>query len=140
MANLIDTATKAGSFSTLMKAIETAGIADVLRGSDSMTILAPTDEAFAQLPDGKLDDLLQNSSTLRRVLLYHVVPGDMRSDDLAEIDEAPTEEGSVIAVDRTDGQVKVNEATVIQTDILADNGVIHAIDRVLMPAVLAGHT
>jgi len=135
MANLIETANEAGSFKSLVTAVERAGLADILKGEGPYTVLAPTDDAFNQLPEGTLDSLLQDPHKLKQVLLYHVISGDVRSDDLAEIDEAPTMEGSVIAVEQTDG-VRVNEAKVLQTDILTDNGVIHAIDAVLMPAIL----
>lgn len=136
MANLIETANESGSFKALVTAVERAGLADILKGEGPYTVLAPTDDAFNQLPEGTLDSLLQDPHKLKQVLLYHVISGDVRSDDLAEIDEAPTMEGSVIAVEQIDG-VRVNEAKVLQTDILTDNGVIHAIDAVLMPAILA---
>jgi uncharacterized surface protein with fasciclin (FAS1) repeats len=103
-------------------------------------VLAPTDDAFAKLPAGTLDALLQDIPKLQKLLSYHVLYGDVRAEDLAQIDEAPTVEGSVVAVEQTDGSVKINEATVLTTDILADNGVIHAIDTVLMPAIMAGHS
>ncbi|NJN60044.1 MAG: fasciclin domain-containing protein [Leptolyngbyaceae cyanobacterium SL_5_9] len=135
MANLIETATEAGSFKTLVTAVERAGLVDILKGEGPYTVLAPTDDAFDQLPQRTLDSLLQDSHKLKQVLLYHVISGDVRSDDLAQIDEAPTMEGSVVAVEQTDG-VRVNEAKILQTDILADNGVIHAIDAVLMPSIL----
>lgn len=138
MANLLETAAQEKSFQTLVKVIDAAGLRDTLSSQDSMTILAPTDEAFAKLPDGTLDALLQDIPKLQKILSYHVLFGDVRSDDLVQIDEAPTVEGSVVAVDHENG-VKVNDANVIQTDILADNGVIHAIDAVLMPAIVAGH-
>ena len=98
--------------------------------------MAPTDEAFDQLPKGTLDALLQDTHKLKQVLLYHVVSGDVRSDDLIEIDEAPTVEGGIIAVEQVEGGVRVNDAKVLQMDIMAENGVIHAIDAVLMPVIL----
>ncbi|MER3433349.1 MAG: fasciclin [Leptolyngbya sp. ERB_1_1] len=138
MANLLQTASEAGSFKTLLSAIDKAGIAAELENADeTLTLLAPTDEAFAKLPEGTLDELLQDLPKLRRVLSYHVLSGDVRFEDLTEIDEAPTLEGSVIAVDHGDS-IRVNDIRVTQSDILADNGVIHAIDGVLMPAILAG--
>lgn len=139
MSDLIDTAAKAGTFQRLMAAIETAGLVDTLRSPGPFTVLAPTDEAFAKLPEGALDSLLENIPTLKKVVSYHVLFGDVRSDDLVQIDEAPTVEGSVVAVDHSDG-VKVNDANVTEFDILTDNGVIHIIDTVLMPAMVAGHT
>lgn len=140
MPNLIETATVAGNFKTLLSAIDAAGVKDLLESEGPMTVLAPTDEAFAQLPDGVLNGLLQDVPKLKRVVLYHVLSGDARSDDFAQIDEAPTEEGSILAVSHSNGTVKVNDATVIRADILADNGVIHVIDGVLIPAILAGHS
>ncbi len=138
MSNLLQTASEAGSFKTLLSAIDKAGIAPELENTDgTFTLLAPTDEAFAKLPEGALDELLADLPKLRRVLSYHVLSGDVRFEDLTEIDEAPTLEGSVIAVDHQGG-IKVNDIPVTQSDILADNGVIHAIGGVLMPAILAG--
>ncbi|NJL36096.1 MAG: fasciclin domain-containing protein [Leptolyngbyaceae cyanobacterium RM2_2_4] len=134
MANLIETATEAGSFKTLVTAVERAGLVDILKSEGPYTVLAPTDDAFDQLPQGTLDSLLQDSHKLKQVLLYHIISGDVRSDDLAQIDEAPTMEGSIVAVEQNG--VRVNEAKILQTDILTDNGVIHAIDAVLMPSIL----
>lgn len=138
MVDLVETAANAGSFSTLIKAAEAAGLVDTLKGPGSMTVFAPTDEAFAKLPAGTLESLLQDIPKLKRIIAYHVVFGDVRSDDLAQIDEAQTFEGSIVAIDHSSG-VKVNDANVLKTDILADNGVIHVIDAVLMPALVAGH-
>lgn len=139
MTNLLQTAAEAGSFKTLLSAIDKAGIASELDNLDgSFTLLAPTDEAFEKLPEGMLDDLLQDLPKLRRVLSYHVLSGDVRFEDLTEIDEAPTLEGSVIAVDHQKDGVTVNDVAIAKADILAENGVIHAIEGVLMPAILAG--
>jgi uncharacterized surface protein with fasciclin (FAS1) repeats len=140
MADLFETTRQADSFKTLVSAIEVAGLIPTLQSSDVLTVLAPTDDAFAKLPAGTLDALLQDIPKLQKLLSYHVLYGDVRAEDLAQIDEAPTVEGSVVAVEQTDGSVKINEATVLTTDILADNGVIHAIDTVLMPAIMAGHS
>jgi uncharacterized surface protein with fasciclin (FAS1) repeats len=138
MTNLLQTAAEAGSFKTLLSAIDKAGIAAELENLDgSFTLLAPTDAAFEKLPAGMLDTLLQDLPKLRRVLSYHVLPGDVRFEDLTEIEEAPTLEGSVIAVDHQGG-IKLNDVEIAQADILAENGVIHAIEGVLMPALLAG--
>jgi len=138
MPNLLQTASEAGSFKTLLSAIEKAGISAELENTEgSFTLLAPTDEAFSKLPEEKLNELLEDLPKLRRVLSYHVLDGDVRFEDLTEIFEAPTLEGSIIAVDH-EGGIKVNDVPVTKADILADNGVIHAIDGVLMPAILAG--
>jgi uncharacterized surface protein with fasciclin (FAS1) repeats len=138
MANLVETATNAGKFKTLIKAVQAAELTDILTTSDVYTVFAPTDEAFDKLPGGAIESLLQDIPKLKKILCYHVAFGDVRSDDLAQIEEVPTVEGSVIAIESQSGKVKLNDANVIQKDILADNGVIHAIDSVLMPAILAG--
>jgi uncharacterized surface protein with fasciclin (FAS1) repeats len=139
MADLVATATEAGSFQTLLTAVKTAGLVDFLQSPGPFTVLAPTDQAFANLPEGTLDKLMHEPHKLKRILLYHVLSGDVRSDDLTQIDEAPTEEGSVIAVEHGQG-VKVNDANVTKMDILTDNGVIHVIDAVLMPAIMMGES
>lgn len=139
MADIIETAVKAGKFQTLVQALEAAELVDSLKQPGPFTIFAPIDAAFEQLPDGSLDQLLQDKVKLRKILAYHVGFGDVRAEDLAETDEVPTMEGSVLAVDTTEGY-QVNQVRILQTDILADNGVIHVIDAVLMPAVLAGHS
>ena len=134
MADLLETATQAGSFSQLLSALEAANLTDTLKNPGPITVLAPTDEAFAKLPEGTIDGLLKEPLKLKRLLTYHVISGDVRSDDLAQIDEAPTMEGSIVAVEHENG-LKVNDANVLKTDILADNGVIHVIDTVLMPTL-----
>ena len=136
MANLVDIAASTTELSTLVRALKAAELLDFLGSPGSFTVLAPTDEAFAKLPEGTLDSLLGQVHILKRVLMYHVLPGDVRSDDLAQIDEAPTEEGSIVAVSRSNGGFKINEAQVVKTDVLADNGVIHIIDQVLIPGIL----
>lgn len=139
MANLLETAAQAGSFSTFLEAVNKCDLAPTLNAEGSLTLLIPTDDAFAKLPEGTLEALLEDVTKLKQVLMYHVVFGDVRSQDLAEIDEAPTAEGSVIAVDHSNG-ITVNNVRVLKTDMLADNGVIHGIEGVLMPAILAGHS
>lgn len=136
MTNLIETADKTGKFTTFIQAIKSASIADVLQGEGPLTVLAPTDEAFARLPENLLHTLMTDIPALKRVLMYHIVFGDARLEDLKQIDEAPTGEGSIVAVEHTSGRVKVNDATVLESDILTDNGVIHVIDRVLMPSIV----
>ncbi|HEY9618558.1 MAG TPA: fasciclin domain-containing protein [Microcoleaceae cyanobacterium] len=138
MADLLETVAKNQRFTTFSSAVETAELTEMLQSPGPFTILAPSDEAFSRLPEGTIDALLQDIPKLQRILLYHVLPGDVRSDDLAQIDEAPTVEGSVIAVEQQDQRITVNQAKVIEQDVLTDNGVIHTIDRVLMPALLAG--
>jgi uncharacterized surface protein with fasciclin (FAS1) repeats len=135
MADIVETAINAGSFNTLVKALETADLVDTLKSPGPFTVFAPVDEVFTRMPEGILDELLQDVSKLKKILAYHVVFGDVRTDNLIEIDEAPTVEGSVLVIDSSNGY-KVNQAVVLQPDILADNGVIHAIDSFLMPAIL----
>ncbi|MCV3215025.1 fasciclin domain-containing protein [Plectonema radiosum NIES-515] len=139
MANLVETAVKAGNFNTLLKAVKATKLdEEILNTPGSYTVFAPTDEAFAKLPEGTIEALLQDIPKLKKIVAYHVSFGDVRSDDLAQIDEAETVEGSVLAIESADGKIKVNDANVLKTDILTDNGVIHVIDQVLMPAMVAG--
>jgi uncharacterized surface protein with fasciclin (FAS1) repeats len=137
MANILEIATKSSDLTTLLKAVKATELEDTLNSEGSFTIVAPTDDAFAKLPSAERDALFANIPKLKRIVLYHAILGNVRSDDLAEIDEAPTVEGSVIAIKRAGGKIHVNDALVTQMDILADNGVIHKIDTVLMPAILA---
>ncbi|HEY9596866.1 MAG TPA: fasciclin domain-containing protein [Cyanophyceae cyanobacterium] len=135
MADIVETAIKAGSFNTLVKAVEAAGLLDILKSPGPYTVFAPTDEAFARLPEGTLDSLLENIPKLKKILTYHVLFGDVRTDNLLELEEAETVEGSVVAIDTSNGY-KVNQAVVLEPDILTDNGVIHVIDSILMPAIM----
>ncbi|MBC1236891.1 fasciclin domain-containing protein [Nostoc sp. 2RC] len=138
MADLVETAIAAKNFNTLIKAVKAVDLIETLKSPGSLTVFAPTDEAFANLPEGTLDSLLQDIPKLKKIVAYHVASGDVRSDDLAQIHEAETLEGSIVAIESVNGKIKVNSANVIKTDILADNGVIHIIDAVLMPAIVAG--
>lgn len=135
MSNLLEKASESNDLTLLLKGIQLAELTDTLNSEGSFTILAPTDSVFRQLPPEELDSLFENIPKLKRVLLYHVLFGDVRSDDLMEIDEAPTVEGSIIAIDHLDGKIHVNEAQVTELDLLADNGVIHKIDAILIPAI-----
>ncbi len=135
MADIVETAVKAGSFNTLIKALEAADLVDILKSPGPYTVFAPVDEAFARMPQGMLDTLLQDIPKLKKILTYHVVFGDVRTDNLLEIEEAPTVEGSVLVIDTSKGY-KVNQAIVLEPDILTDNGVIHVIDSILMPAMM----
>ena len=139
MADIVETANNAGTFTTLLKVAEAAGLVEILKSPGPYTVFAPTDEAFAKLPDGTLESLLEDIPKLKKIVTYHVAFGDVRSDDLAQIEEAETVEGSVVAVDSSGSGIKLNDYNVLKTDILADNGVIHVIDGVLMPAMVAGH-
>ncbi|MDZ8050170.1 MAG: fasciclin domain-containing protein [Aulosira sp. ZfuVER01] len=140
MADLVETAINAGNFTILVKAVQAVGLTEVLKRPGSLTVFAPTDDAFAKLPEGSLDSLLQDIPKLKKIVTYHVASGDVRSDDLIQIKEAETLEGSILAIESANGAIKVNDANVIQTDILTDNGVIHVIDTVLVPALVAGGT
>ncbi len=138
MADLVETAIASGNFNTLINAAKAVNFIETLKSPGSFTLFAPTDEAFANLPEGTLDLLLQDIPKLRKIVAYHIASGDVRSDDLVQINEAETLEGSIVAIESADGKFKVNNANVLKTDILADNGVIHIIDAVLMPAMVAG--
>lgn len=131
--DIVDTATEAGNFTTLLKAIETAGLKDTLKGPGPFTVFAPNDEAFAKLPKGDLDKLLKNKKKLTDLLNYHVVSGAaVKSTEAAAMPTAKTVQGGEIAIDASNG-VKLNgEATVVSADIATTNGVIHVIDTVLV--------
>lgn len=132
--DIVDTAVSAGSFSTLVAAVQAAGLVDTLKGDGPFTVFAPTDEAFAALPEGTVEMLLlpENKDQLVAVLTYHVVPGKVMSSDLTNNMMAPTAQGGDVTI-MTEGGVKVNDASVVSADIDASNGVIHVIDTVLLP-------
>src|SRR4028119_827788 len=133
LADIVDTAVKAGSFSTLVAAIKAAKLVDTLKGAGPFTVFAPTDEAFAKLPDGTVDALLKDIPKLKKILTYHVVSGKVMAADVVKLKSAKTIEGSDVKIDSSSG-VKVNDATVSTPDVGADNGVIQIIDTVLIPA------
>ncbi len=133
MADIVDTAVSAGSFSTLVAAVKAAGLVDTLKGAGPFTVFAPTDEAFAKLPAGTVDALLKDIPKLKKILTYHVVSGKVMAADVVKLKSAKTVEGSDVKIDASNG-VKINESTVTTPDVAADNGVIHIIDTVLMPA------
>jgi uncharacterized surface protein with fasciclin (FAS1) repeats len=132
--DIVDTAVEAGSFTTLVAAVEAAGLVDTLKGEGPFTVFAPTDEAFAALPEGTVEDLLlpENIDQLTAILTYHVVPGKVMSTDLTNDMNATTVQGSDVNI-MTEGGVTVNGANVVTADIEASNGVIHVIDAVIMP-------
>ena len=130
-ADIVDTAVSAGSFNTLVTAIKAAGLVDTLKGKGPFTVFAPTDEAFAKIPKADLDALLKDKAKLTAVLTYHVVPATVMAKDV-KAGDAPTVNGKPIKIN-TDKGVMVNNAKVIKTDVVATNGVIHAIDTVIMP-------
>lgn len=131
--DIVDTAVAAGNFETLVAAVSAAGLVDTLKGDGPFTVFAPTDEAFAALPEGTVEGLLEDIPTLTKILTYHVVPGKVMSTDLTDGMTATTVEGGTITIDLGDG-VKINNASVTAADIETSNGVIHVIDTVLLPA------
>jgi uncharacterized surface protein with fasciclin (FAS1) repeats len=131
-ADIVDTAKSAGTFNTLITAVQAAGLTDTLKGPGPFTVFAPTDAAFAKIPKAKLDALLKDKAALTKVLTYHVVPGSVMAADVKP-GMVKTVEGDSITVKAMGGKVMVDKATVTKTDIAADNGVIHVIDTVLMP-------
>ena len=134
-ADIVDTAVSAGSFNTLVAAVQAADLVETLKGEGPFTVFAPTDEAFAALPAGTVEELLkpENKDRLVAVLTYHVVPGKVMAADVAGISTATTVQGAEIAVQTQGGVVMINDATVVQADVAADNGVIHVIDKVILP-------
>jgi uncharacterized surface protein with fasciclin (FAS1) repeats len=133
MADIVDTAVSAGSFKTLVTAVQAAGLVDTLKGDGPFTVFAPTDEAFGKLPAGTIDSLLKDIPQLTKILTYHVVAGKVMAADVVNLDSATTVEGSKLKIDASEGTVKVNNATVVTPDVETDNGVIHVIDTVLLP-------
>ncbi|MEW6099875.1 MAG: fasciclin domain-containing protein [Pseudomonadota bacterium] len=129
--DIVDTAVAAGSFKTLVSAVQAAGLVDTLKGRGPYTVFAPTDEAFAKVPKEQLDALLKDKDRLRAVLTYHVVPGKVMAQDVKP-GKVKTVQGQELTL-TTEGGVKVDAARVVQADVMADNGVIHAIDTVVMP-------
>lgn len=131
--DIVDTAMAAGTFNTLASALKAANLVDTLKGEGPFTVFAPTDEAFAALPEGTLDNLLANPEELAKVLTYHVVPGMVSSEEVVKLNSAKSVEGSEISITVKDGKVMANNATVVTTDIKASNGIIHVIDAVILP-------
>jgi uncharacterized surface protein with fasciclin (FAS1) repeats len=133
--DIVDTAIAAGSFNTLAAALQAAGLVDTLRGDGPFTVFAPTDEAFAKLPEGTVESLLkpENRDQLVAVLTYHVVPGKVKAAQVVELDSAGTVQGSTVDIRVEDGSVYVDNAKVVKTDIMTSNGVIHVIDSVILP-------
>ena len=133
--DIVDTAVAAGNFKTLVAAVKAAGLVDTLKGKGPFTVFAPTDEAFAKLPAGTVEELLkpENKKKLTDILTYHVLAGKVMAADVKTM-EAKTVQGSSAAVKVADGKVTIDKANVIKTDIEASNGVIHVIDAVIIPA------
>lgn len=135
LRDVVDTAVEAGRFNTLVAAVQAAGLVETLKGEGPFTVFAPTDDAFAALPEGTLESLLkpENQERLRSILLYHVVPGRVTSSEVVNLSSADTALGRSLSVEGKDGAVYVGGAKVVAADVEASNGVIHVIDRVLLP-------
>ena len=132
--DIVQTATEAGSFKTLLTAVKAAGLVETLQGKGPFTVFAPTDAAFAALPAGTLDGLLKDPAALKKILLYHVVSGAVTADKVVGLTSATSVEGSPIAIAVKDGTVYLNDsAKVVTPDVMASNGVIHVIDKVILP-------
>lgn len=133
--DIVDTAVSAGQFNTLAAALKAAGLVETLKGKGPFTVFAPTDEAFAKLPAGTLDDLLkpENKDKLTAILTYHVVPGRVLAADVVKLKTAKTVNGQSVKIKTAKGGVMVDNANVVKTDIVASNGVIHVIDSVILP-------
>jgi uncharacterized surface protein with fasciclin (FAS1) repeats len=132
--DIVGVATSAGSFETLLAAAKAAGLVETLQSDGPYTVFAPTDEAFAKLPEGMIDYLLANPDKLKQVLLYHVVPGKVMASDVVGLSSATTAEGSDIAIVVKGDSVMINNAKVVKTDVMASNGVIHVVDTVIVPS------
>lgn len=135
MADIVDTAVASGAFSTLVKAVQAAGLVETLKGPGPFTVFAPTDDAFAKLPAGTLDAVLADKAKLTAILTFHVVPGKVLAKDVVGLNgkSVKTVQGGMLKVDTSSG-VKIGDATVVKADVETSNGVIHVIDTVLLPA------
>lgn len=131
MADIVDIAVSTDGFKTLVTAVQAAGLVDTLKSPGPFTVFAPNDDAFAKLPPGTVETLVQNIPQLQRILTYHVVPGKLKQADLAKLNSVTSVEGSDIRIDTSEG-FEVKNATVLVSDIEADNGVIHVIDTVIL--------
>ncbi|MDN2481154.1 fasciclin domain-containing protein [Vibrio agarivorans] len=133
--DIVDTAAQNGSFTTLVAAVKAAGLVETLKGEGPFTVLAPTDDAFAALPEGTIDMLLmpENKDKLIAILTYHVIPAKAMAEDVVKLTTAATVQGQEVMITVNGDGVMVNDATVVATDVVASNGVIHVIDKVLMP-------
>ena len=137
MADIVDTSVAAGSFKTLVTAVKAAGLVDTLKSKGPFTVFAPTDEAFAKLPKGTVEGLLKDIPKLKAVLTYHVVSGKVMAADVVKLKTAKTVQGQEVKIDASKWHLhmnpKINDANVVKADVVADNGVIHVIDKVLLP-------
>lgn len=131
--DIVDTAIAAGQFKTLVKLVQEAELVEALRGEGPFTVFAPTDEAFAKLPKSQVEALLKDKEALRRVLLYHVVSGKVMASDVTKLRSAKTLQGQNIRIRVRNNTVNINDAKVVKADIVCTNGVIHVIDKVILP-------
>jgi uncharacterized surface protein with fasciclin (FAS1) repeats len=131
--DIVETAVAAGSFKTLVAAVEAAGLVETLKSKGPFTVFAPTDAAFAKLPAGTVEALLKDKAKLSAILTYHVVPGDVRAADAMKLASAKTVNGQSLSIKASNGSVMIDNAKVVQTDIVTTNGVIHVIDSVVLP-------
>src|SRR4029079_11150274 len=133
--DIVDTAVGAGQFKTLAAALKAADLVTTLKGPGPFTVFAPTDEAFAKLPAGTVENLLkpENKAKLTAILTYHVVPGAVTAEQVTKLDQAKTVNGAMVKVTTKGGKVTINDATVIKADTAASNGIIHVIDKVILP-------
>ncbi len=131
--DIVDTAVAAGNFKTLAAALQAAGLIETLKGKGPFTVFAPTDEAFAKLPAGTVEALLKDKEKLTKILLYHVVAGNVMAKDVVKLKTAKTVQGSSVKITVKGGKVMVDNANVVKTDIATSNGVIHVIDSVIIP-------
>ena len=133
--DIVEVAASAGSFKTLIAAAQAAGLVEALKGQDPLTVFAPTDEAFAKLPAGTVENLLkpENKDKLTAVLTYHVVPGRVTAGEVVNLSSAKTINGRALQISSMDGRVMIDNARVTATDIMASNGIIHVIDSVVLP-------
>jgi uncharacterized surface protein with fasciclin (FAS1) repeats len=137
MADIVDTAVAAGSFKTLVTAVKAAGLVDTLKSKGPFTVFAPNDDAFAKLPKGTVEGLLKDIPKLKAVLTYHVVSGKVMAADVVKLKTAKTVQGQEVKIDASKWHLhknpKINDANVLKADVMTDNGVIHVIDKVLLP-------
>ena len=132
--DIVETAVSAGNFTTLVAAVKAAGLADVLKGDGPFTVFAPTDEAFAKLPEGTVEELLKDTDALASILTYHVVSAEVLAADVVKLDKAKTVNGEYAMISVGEDGVKIDNANVVKTDIMCSNGVIHVIDAVILPS------
>lgn len=133
--DIVDTAVSAGMFKTLVAAVQAAGLVDTLKGNGPFTVFAPTDDAFAKLPAGTVENLVkpENKALLTKILTYHVVAGKVTAADVMKLKSAKTVQGQTVKIKAKSGKVMINKSNVVKADIMTSNGVIHVIDTVLMP-------